>query len=203
MATAAIFIGLIASYGLAISTGVPGLHPDMESVSGLAPLHQAVVGVGAGRSGEPRATPVFHAPHTTERHDMNTTRRHASASDRVDGVGRPSSARSRHSPSRMGWTWPGAWQRAPPGHGSDGDDCSPTPSLSAKSVGSSRRHAQLWEDHVTWTRLAIISLESGTPIPTRPSHGCFETRPTSGTRSSPTTEKPPETSSPGSCGRTS
>ena len=47
VATAAIFIGLIASYGLAISTGVPVLHPDVEAVDGLALFTKAVEGVGA------------------------------------------------------------------------------------------------------------------------------------------------------------
>jgi hypothetical protein len=43
---AAIFIGLIAGYALAITTGVPVLHPDVEAVDGLALFTKAVEAVG-------------------------------------------------------------------------------------------------------------------------------------------------------------
>jgi hypothetical protein len=43
---AAIFIGLIASYVLAITNGVPVLHPDVEAVDGLALFTKAVEAVG-------------------------------------------------------------------------------------------------------------------------------------------------------------
>jgi hypothetical protein len=45
-AAAAVFGGLIASYALAVTTGVPVLHPDVEPVEGLALATKAVEVVG-------------------------------------------------------------------------------------------------------------------------------------------------------------
>ena len=45
-ATIAIFAGLIASYALVITTGMPILHPESEAVDGLALFTKAVEAVG-------------------------------------------------------------------------------------------------------------------------------------------------------------
>jgi hypothetical protein len=46
LATAAVFAGLIAAYVLVLTTGVPVLHPDVESVDGLALFTKAVEATG-------------------------------------------------------------------------------------------------------------------------------------------------------------
>jgi hypothetical protein len=38
-----------------------------------------------------------------------------------------------------------------------------SPTLTKKAVALRTDMRKLWEDHITWTRLAIVSLESGTP----------------------------------------
>jgi hypothetical protein len=43
---AAVFAGLLASYGLAITTGVPVLHPDREPIDGLALATKAIEALG-------------------------------------------------------------------------------------------------------------------------------------------------------------
>jgi CHASE2 domain-containing sensor protein len=45
-ATAAVFAGLIASYGLATTTGIPILHPEPEAVDGLALFTKAIEVIG-------------------------------------------------------------------------------------------------------------------------------------------------------------
>lgn len=40
--TAVVFAGLIASYALVVTTGVPVLHPDVEALTGLALFTKAV-----------------------------------------------------------------------------------------------------------------------------------------------------------------
>jgi hypothetical protein len=48
VATAALLLGLILSYVLAVTTGVPVLHPEAEPVEGLALFTKAVELAGAG-----------------------------------------------------------------------------------------------------------------------------------------------------------
>jgi CHASE2 domain-containing sensor protein len=45
-AAAATFVGLLASYALAITTGLPVLHPDPEAVDGLALATKAIEAAG-------------------------------------------------------------------------------------------------------------------------------------------------------------
>ena len=45
-AAAVTFTGLLASYALAVTTGLPVLHPDPEPVSGLALATKAIEAVG-------------------------------------------------------------------------------------------------------------------------------------------------------------
>jgi drug/metabolite transporter (DMT)-like permease len=46
IATGAVFSGLIVSYALVLTTGVPVLHPEIEAVDGLAVFTKAVEAVG-------------------------------------------------------------------------------------------------------------------------------------------------------------
>jgi hypothetical protein len=46
LAAVALFAGLLASYALAVTTGVPVLHPDPEPVDGLALATKAIEAVG-------------------------------------------------------------------------------------------------------------------------------------------------------------
>ena len=46
LAAIAVFAGLIASYALAITTGLPLVHPEQEAVAGLALFSKGVEAVG-------------------------------------------------------------------------------------------------------------------------------------------------------------
>jgi hypothetical protein len=46
LATAAVFGGLIASYALVITTGFPVLHPERESIDGLALFTKTIEAIG-------------------------------------------------------------------------------------------------------------------------------------------------------------
>jgi hypothetical protein len=64
VAAAATLAGLLASYGLAITTGVPVLHPHPEPVDGLALATKAieVVGLLAATSPLRRRVAITHSP---------------------------------------------------------------------------------------------------------------------------------------------
>ncbi len=57
LATAAVLAGLIASYALVITTGLPVLHPDVEAVDGLALFTKAIEGVGLALAAVPLVQP--------------------------------------------------------------------------------------------------------------------------------------------------
>jgi CHASE2 domain-containing sensor protein len=46
VSAAALFAGLIVSYVLVLTTGVPGLHPEVEAVEGLAVFTKVVEAIG-------------------------------------------------------------------------------------------------------------------------------------------------------------
>jgi len=50
IAVALVFVGLIVSYALAITTGVPVLHPEVEPVDGLALFTKAIEAAGLAAS---------------------------------------------------------------------------------------------------------------------------------------------------------
>jgi hypothetical protein len=52
-AAALVFAGLIAAYALAVTTGVPVLHPDRESIAPLAVFTKAVEAAGLALSLSP------------------------------------------------------------------------------------------------------------------------------------------------------
>jgi hypothetical protein len=63
-ATVLVFAGLIVSYALVLTTGVPVLHPDVEAVDGLALFTKAVEAIGlvtaAGLIRWPSLLPLPH-----------------------------------------------------------------------------------------------------------------------------------------------
>jgi hypothetical protein len=56
---AALFVGLILSYALAVTIGVPVLHPNTEAVDGLALFTKAVEAVGLATAASLLQRPVL------------------------------------------------------------------------------------------------------------------------------------------------
>jgi hypothetical protein len=67
--TTAVFIGLIVSYALVITTGVPVLHPEVEALDGLALFTKAVEAVGlVTAAGLVRRPSLITLPQLREEH---------------------------------------------------------------------------------------------------------------------------------------
>ena len=73
-----VFVGLLGSYALATTTGLPVLHPDPEPVDGLALATKAIESIGlfaaASLLWRPRRR---HCPATERKPDMSTTQARA------------------------------------------------------------------------------------------------------------------------------
>ena len=123
-AAVAVFVGLLASYGLAVTTGVPLLHPEAEPVEGLALATKAIEVARPPRGLEPAAAarrrpqPVAADPASADR-----PRRLLQRARRARGVERrPPHAhahgRHDHAPARAAmttWHATGATWRSPDG----------------------------------------------------------------------------------------
>jgi hypothetical protein len=71
-AAAALFLGLITAYALAVTTGLPLVHPDREPVEGLALATKAIEAVGLLAAWSllrphPKGAPTWHALHVRSR----------------------------------------------------------------------------------------------------------------------------------------
>src|SRR5215212_2071648 len=93
------------------------------------------------------------------------------------------------------------------GHADTGHGHADAVAVSAKTTAKQAKFQdamrKLWEDHITWTRLAIVSFAHDLPDLPATEARLLRNRTTSGTRSSPTTDAPPATSSPRSSRSTS
>jgi hypothetical protein len=136
---AAVFAGLLVSYALATTTGLPVLHPEPEPVDGLGLTAKAVELVGLlalvrlkGISmTTPRTIPLFLA----------TLVAFFSALAAL-AVSNGHDAHAHDNPH---------------GHAAR------PAAVTQKQVALRSEMRRLWEDHITWTRLAIISLTTNSP----------------------------------------
>jgi len=159
---AAVFVGLIGSYALAITIGVPVLHPDVEPVEGLALFTKAVDAVGLVTATTLiRRSSLAGRPTEGDAH-MNKTRVARPIPLPLTALVAFFSAVAALAASN-GMDMAQAHTNQAEHAGAPTTAVHSSPALSAKGVALRTDMRKLWEDHITWTRLAIISLESGTP----------------------------------------
>ncbi len=149
-AAAAVFAGLLAAYALAVTTGLPVLHPEPEAVDGLALFTKGVEALGLVGCAD-GARPALPPPLATERSTtMNKSRVSRPIPIALTALVAFLSAIGALAVSNG----------AAMGHGNDMHHQAIS---SSKAVALRMDMRKLWEDHITWTRMAIISLEGGTP----------------------------------------